>query len=387
MNKPSYMPHVGIKKKKVMPEKEKSRDIWDKLQIAATLFSTLVIGIAGIYFTNSYNKRQLEQTKIQQAAQTKLDSLRLQTETVEAQSKMQAAQLEAMTKLAPYLSSKDKMKREVAYAILQSVDAVSPLLKQSKQPVMTGPAARVKVTPDASVYGVALRMIKENMLIATNPTLAYDKRIGAFDKVVKLALDKTNAGVVQNAAATAVEAIRKSPNSPLLGIGFDLADFRKYVDTLQLKSWRPSYIVLHHTFDPDLKKLPAGFTEPAILGFVKFFTEVQNWRGAPHLFIDDHKIWILNPLTRPGIHSPSWNSSAIGISLLGNYSVESAASGRGKAVLDNAIAAAAILQRKFNIPADSLKLHAEDKRSHKLCPGRNIDKEVFIARSKQYATL
>ncbi|HEX6466141.1 MAG TPA: hypothetical protein VFZ99_02485, partial [Terriglobales bacterium] len=38
----------------------------------------------------------------------------------------------------------------------------------------------------------------------------------------------------------------------IVGKGFSASDFSNYVQTVQLKSWRPMFVVLHNTYIPKL---------------------------------------------------------------------------------------------------------------------------------------
>lgn len=372
---------------------DKKKDFWDKLQISASFLSTFLLGVAGVWFTHVYNQGQLAQAKIQQAAQAKLDSLRYQTEIRQAeiqvqlqQVQLQTAQVQAMTQLVPYLANKDAATQKVAYSILQSIDSSPVLPNQGAATASTTAPPRTMGTAPRTVYGTLLEQIRDKSNIAVDPSQSFASRITAYNDLIKIAHDKTNSKQVLDSAASAVEQVRKSPNSPLLGIGFTVDGFRKYLDTLKLGSWQPSFIVLHHTAEPNLQQYPDGFTEPSIVNLIKFFTDEQHWNGAMHLIVDDHKIWVLNPLTKPGVHSPSWNKVSLGVSMLGDYDRESFDTGRGKTVRDNTVAALALLEKKFGIPADSVKLHSQDPRSmHKSCPGKNVDKASIIADTRKLA--
>ncbi|MGM9477336.1 N-acetylmuramoyl-L-alanine amidase [Pedobacter sp. GSP4] len=384
-----------------MPEKDKPKDFWDKMQLGTTFVSTVLIGLAGVYFTYSYNQRQLKQTQIQQAGQYKLDSLRLLTQVSQAavqaqlqQVQLQTAQVQAMTQLVPYLASKDAETKKVAFAILRSIDSTSsfPTLgKQASFEENINPEKQPlghKVNSAHSAFGnlaTILNQINADKKIATDPTQPFPKRVGAYNNIVQLADNKKVNRKVVDSAILALDQVRKSPNSPLLGIGFTPKEFAHYLDTLNLQQWRPSFMVLHHTAVPNLQTLPNGFTQANIAGFLKFFTEVQHWNGAPHLFIDDKKIWVINPLTKPGIHSPSWNKISVGIDMLGDYNNESFDGGRGKLVQNNTVAAMALLGRKYHLSLDSIKLHSEDPRTfNKPCPGKHVDKNAIVAQTKHY---
>jgi hypothetical protein len=379
-----------------MSEDKKVKDVWDKIQIATTFIGTILIGLAGILFTFFYNQRQLDQSKIAADAQLKLQNLQYSAglHQADAQVKiqkvqLQTAQVQAMTQLTPYLASKDKDTKKVAYSILRSIDSTSLFLLQDTSIILNNNKRVVAKT--GTVYGtllIILTQINENKNLAINPQLPYDKRVKAFSNIYQVINDKKNSKTARDSAAATIDQIRKSPNTPLVGIGFTVADFKQYLDTLQLKGWKPSFFVLHNTTIPSLQGLPNGFSESGIVNLINFYTKVQGWKGAPHLIIDDKKIWVMNALIKPGIHSPSWNKSSLGIVMLGDYDTEELNTGRGKEVLENTIAAIAFLEKKFGINPDSIKFHKEDpKTTHSNCPGKNVEKEMIITESKKYVSL
>jgi len=155
-------------------------------------------------------------------------------------------------------------------------------------------------------------------------------------------LKKWALSVLQNTATSAsqtlpppvLEELRKSPlpgapvpsahydissSFPVVGSRFTPEQFQGYVSSLDFSSWKPQFVVLHSTYQPDLDawhKLP----EPDRLATLAKFYGTQGWSGGPHLFVDDEGIWVFNPLTKPGVHSPSWNALSIGVDIVGNFS-------------------------------------------------------------------
>jgi hypothetical protein len=113
-------------------------------------------------------------------------------------------------------------------------------------------------------------------------------------------------------------------------------------------------------------------------GFVHYYRAEMNWSAGPHLFCDDHQIWVFTPLTTPGVHSPSWNKLAIGVEMLGDYDTDVFTSGRGLSVRQNAQSAIATLCRVFHWPADIIRLHREDPLTTHHCPGNNVVKADVI---------
>ncbi|MBN9383487.1 MAG: N-acetylmuramoyl-L-alanine amidase [Chitinophagaceae bacterium] len=165
---------------------------------------------------------------------------------------------------------------------------------------------------------------------------------------------------------------------PIVGLSFTTDAFDTYCHSLTWNAWRPSFIVLHNTAEPNLADRPNGFTQQSMKGFVEYYRDEQHWSAGPHLFIDDRKIWVFTPLTMSGVHSPSWNKLALGVEMLGNYATEPFNSGRGAAVRDNAVAAIATLSAVLGLDPATMKLHKEDPLTTHVCPGKNVKKPAVI---------
>lgn len=167
--------------------------------------------------------------------------------------------------------------------------------------------------------------------------------------------------------------------------------FRAYVQTLVWPSWRPSLVVWHNTAAPSLAQWEATEAQDRAAGRVpgttrinnleQYFRHGQNWSGAPHLFIAPDFIWVFNPLTTPGVHSPSWNSISWGFEMVGDFDKETDESGDGLKVKNNCIFATAVLCNAIGLePSKAIRLHKEDPRTTHDCPGRLIaqDKAAMI---------
>jgi hypothetical protein len=170
---------------------------------------------------------------------------------------------------------------------------------------------------------------------------------------------------------------------PIVGLTFDPLSFDVYCKSLTWATWRPSFIVVHNTSVPTLAMRPDGFTSQHIQNLVGYYRDKQGWSAGPHLFIDDHQIWVFTPLTTTGRHSPSWNALSIGIEMLGEFQTERFDSGRGAAVHKNTVCAIVSLSGALGLDPDAMKLHKEDpKTTHKTCPGKNVSKQTLIAEVK-----
>lgn len=165
----------------------------------------------------------------------------------------------------------------------------------------------------------------------------------------------------------------------IIGKRFTPDEFAAYVAMLDFEpgGFKPDMVVLHNTAVPPLATRPDGFTEAHMRNLRGYYAGM-GWKGGPHLFVDHHGIWVFNPLDRRGTHSPSWNSHAWGVEMLGDYDKEPFGSGRGVKVRDNTAAAVAVLLTKIWMPSIlALKLHKEDPKTDHDCPGKNVDKGDF----------
>jgi len=154
--------------------------------------------------------------------------------------------------------------------------------------------------------------------------------------------------------------------------------------------------VLHNTALPSLaqwiksaaddraKNLQPGITR--ISNLERFFKDENHWSGAPHLFIAPDVIWVFNPLISPGVHSPSFNATSIGIEMIGDFSKEDDDSGDGLRVKNNTIFATAILCSALGLepesgefvngkPTGTIFLHKQDPKTTHDCPGANIARD------------
>jgi N-acetylmuramoyl-L-alanine amidase len=164
----------------------------------------------------------------------------------------------------------------------------------------------------------------------------------------------------------------------IVGTSFTPDDFDTFCHTLVWNAWRPSFIVVHNTAIPSLAQRTKGLTKTHIQNLEVFYRDTQKWKAGPHLFIDDKQIWAFTPLTVSGTHSPSWNKTALGIEMLGDYERESFDSGRGLQVRRNTVCAIATLCAILGIDPNTTRIHREDPLTTHACPGKNVRKLELI---------
>lgn len=165
-----------------------------------------------------------------------------------------------------------------------------------------------------------------------------------------------------------------------VGHGYTPGAFEDYVSAIRFDSWRPRFVVLHHTLQPTLGTWHRSSGTERTAQLARFFKE-RGWKGGPHIFVADDMVWVLTPLTQPGIHTLGWNSEAIGVEMVGDYSRESINEGPGRDTYENAVRVIAALDRALGQPATSLRFHRDAPNSiHKDCPGRLIQKADMVQR-------
>ena len=167
----------------------------------------------------------------------------------------------------------------------------------------------------------------------------------------------------------------------IVGKSFNPEAFHRYVATLTFASWRPKFVVVHNTFEPNLVNWHDASGEERMENLVTYYRDEEKWSAGPHIFAADDSIWVFTPLTVPGVHSPSWNRVSWGVEMVGNYDVEAFDSGAGAKVRANAVSALAILHARLSLDSSTIRFHKEDpKTTHKCCPGENVSKPDLVKR-------
>lgn len=192
---------------------------------------------------------------------------------------------------------------------------------------------------------------------------------------------------------------------PAVKRAFKQEDFRQYVSSLTWPSWRPSRIVWHNTAAPSLAQWIRSADADRAAGLIPGSTRIANlesffrfdnhWSGCPHLFVANDAIWVMNPLTSPGVHSPSFNNTSIGIECVGDFDMEDDDSGEGLKVKNNLILATAVLcaalgieptfgqtdKPRRRIIGGTIFIHKDDWATTHDCPGIDLarDKNAMIS--------
>lgn len=169
-----------------------------------------------------------------------------------------------------------------------------------------------------------------------------------------------------------------------VGLTWTAAEFAAYLAKVQRPAWAKA-VCVHHTASPSLAQRPAGITAQHIRNIRDFYRDEKGWSAGPHLFVDDRQILGMTPLVQPGVHARSFNASAIGIEVLGDYDIESPFTGRGQIAWRHAAIATRALLDWLQLPATehTVLFHRDDPKTTKTCPGTLVQKPWFLALLKQ----
>lgn len=164
------------------------------------------------------------------------------------------------------------------------------------------------------------------------------------------------------------------------------ASLAEYLAPRARPAWVKS-ITLHHTAEPSLADRPGGFTVQHIRNIQSYYSRPKSkggrgWSSGPHLFVDEDELFGMCDFRFKGIHAASFNSSSIGIEVLGYYDKnrEDPTSGRGLRCWTNAAAATKVLLDWLGLKKSNstILFHREDPQTTKSCPGTAVTKDWFL---------
>lgn len=158
---------------------------------------------------------------------------------------------------------------------------------------------------------------------------------------------------------------------------------REYLDTITKPAWCNA-VTLHHTASPSLAQRPSGFIAQHIRNLEDFYKNTKGWSAGPHLFADEDQLWGMCDFRKKGVHAVGFNSRAIGIEVLGDYSShggnESPKTGRGLECWKTTAAATKVLLDWLGLTPNksTVVFHREDGVTSKDCPGNKVTKDWIL---------
>jgi hypothetical protein len=171
--------------------------------------------------------------------------------------------------------------------------------------------------------------------------------------------------------------------TPIDGRGVTIPQLREHVEKMSFSAWRPSFMVVHNTAAPTIAQWLSYPADKRIKNLEGYYKGL-GWPSGPHAFVAPDLIWLFTPFNKKGTHSPSWNGTALGIEMVGDFSKEDDDSGHGLKVKMNTVALFAILHEKLGLNPQTIKLHKEDRATTHDCPGKDFEKGEFIRLVEEY---
>ena len=213
-------------------------------------------------------------------------------------------------------------------------------------------------------------------------------------------------------------------NFHYIGAALTLAEFRQYcIDykaSGQFGSEPPSYVIYHHSYNPDVSWAPTSTNQATwwdrnesgmtlaqkkakrklqLDSIMRYYRDEKKWTTGPHLFVDDLFVWLFTPFYYVGIHANEGNSYtkngktrySVGMEVIGNYDKVlwpsliynnvGYATACLKAVLGFDLVYTATAQDRPDLHDPQLSGH-RDYTTEKSCPGGAISPAFYVQCAK-----
>lgn len=178
---------------------------------------------------------------------------------------------------------------------------------------------------------------------------------------------------------------------PFVGKIFPTAKgFAEYLETIQMGTWRPSYITMHHTGGPSLatwRTYAHGTRKEPITddkwmsNLAGYYGNEQGWSAGPHFFFTPDNFCVLSLPNKRGVHAVSFNAESWGVECVGDFDSEvftpelADRYAQGFACLFSALGKT---PGPYVFRQRGLHFHRDDPKTSKTCPGRKVNKDYMI---------
>jgi N-acetylmuramoyl-L-alanine amidase len=294
------------------------------------------------------------------------------------------AELEAISKLVPTLSSKDPLVRKRGEELLQA-------LQQSKvvsanEVEETSPAMNRKGTTEVTDSRKSLG--ETYALIIANDNAVEASRLDAIAKITK---EVGAPGTPVSERRRAEEVLAKVADSPTAppavrrAAQFAIADIRhvnsaKIAELVknELVSRKIEEVILHHSGNPINIGAYKGY--PTIFNIAKFQMEAQHWDrvGFHYAVAPDGTIWIGVPLDDIAFHTAAKNPTTVGVMLIMDGESELPTPAQRTALVE--LLKALFAKLKIKATDNFAQGHGFHRDySLKSCPGKLMTKEMVLS--------
>ena len=350
----------------------KKKDWTEKIVALTPFLSTVLLAAVSLWLTWSY-----------QQAQNQIAQTNAQHEKAFQDAQVRVAELDAISKLIPSLSSNDPVVRKRAEELLQAVQQARPtsFSDEKAEPTKTGE----KNESDTRASNTSV--ITTFALILENDKAAEPARIDAAQKIAKASTAPGTSPAERRQAEEVLTRVANSNAPPEVkkAAQFAIADIR-HVDIEQIAELVKAEpvtrhideVILHHSYAPKISDYK-GY--PTILAIANAQLERFQWGsvGFHYIVAPDGTIWIGVPLNGIAYHAAQKNPTTVGVLLIMNGDEELPTTAQQKALVQLLNALFAKLKIK---PTDNFApghgFH-RDYNSGKTCPGTKMTKELVLS--------
>jgi len=354
----------------------KKADWSQKIAAVTPFLSTVVLAGFSLWITWSYQQGQV----------------RLAQETAKhdqafRDAQVRVAELEAISKLIPALSSKDPTERKRAEELLQAVQQSKPISASELEVPLPSSSRREKSEAPESRKSV----IDSFVVILASDAAAEERRIDAAKSIATAVKAPSTPASERRHAVEALSKVAESSTAPpsvRKAARFAIADIRN-VDASQIAALvenepitrKIEEVILHHSSNPSAGDYK-GY--PTIRTMVEIELGSFNWErlNFHYAVAPDGTIWIGMPLNDLAFHlgyPVNRNPTTVSVMLImdGNIELPTPAQQAALVELLKALFAKLIIKAADNF-APGHGFHS-DYNSRKSCPGKLMTKEKVLS--------
>jgi hypothetical protein len=366
----------------------KKRDWSEKLATLTPFLATVVLAAISLIVTASNQKITIQNQKI---AAERDNAFR--------NAQMRVAEIEALSKLVPDLSSKDPEVRKIARDVLQAVreasgTPASDSAALSPPPSSAEPSRPPEKTPktEPPVRPASISVIDQFSALVLDPSAPTEARITAAEKITTAASAPGASPADRRHVEAVLTNVAQSPSAPpdlrsaaekaITNIRQASASQIGDLIKAEPNSRRITEVILHHSSHPNIAEYKGYSTIKAI---AMFQTHEFNWDrlGFHYIVAPDGTIWLGTPLSQVAFHAGRENATTVGVSLIldGDSELPTEPQRQALIVLLKSLFSKLDLKAETNFAPGHGFHHDYD--AIKTCPGKLITKELVLSWLRQ----
>ena len=365
----------------------KKRDWSEKLATLTPFLATVVLATISLIVTASNQKITIENQKI---AADRDNAFR--------NAQIRVAEIEALSKLVPDLSSKDPEVRKIARDVLQAVREASGTpasdAAASPPPSPADPSRPPEKTPKTQppVHPASISVIDQFSALVLDPSAPTDARITAAEKITTAASAPGASPADRRHVETVLTSVAQSSSAPQdlrSAAEKAIANIRQATSAqigdlikAEPNSRKITEIILHHSYRPNIAEY-RGYATVKMIGTIETQQFKWNRLGFHYIVAPDGTIWLGTPLSQVAFHAGRESATTVGVMLIldGDSELPTEPQRQALIVLLKSLFFKLDLKAETNF-APGHGFH-HDYNALKTCPGKLITKELVLSWLRQ----